>query len=397
MDTPQTDAAPAPASPKQSPVDFLHAPKVDDVMGLCLSGGGYRAMLYHVGAILRLNEFGFLKRLPQIASVSGGSITAGVLALAWQKLTFDGKNVATNLVEEFAAPVIGFSKVAVDVEAGLKGLLPDRTAAKEVAKAYQNHLFGKATLQDLPESPRFTFMATNLETGDGWRFSRDFAADYRVGMIRSPAFRLAEVVGASSAFPPVLSPARIDLSGHAVEAMPGADLNRPPFTRQAVLTDGGVYDNLGLEPVWKRCRTILVSNAGKNIPAMGRPSGRWLGQIMRVIEIGQQQDQNLRIRMLMGLHDIGERNVAYWRIDKPSTGYGATDPLPFDAGEALKAAAIRTRLDPFTPAEADLLLRAGYAGADASVRASGLAPEAARGSFTNLPSGSLRPQARPSP
>ena len=25
-------------------------------IGLCLSGGGYRAMLFHVGAILRLNE-----------------------------------------------------------------------------------------------------------------------------------------------------------------------------------------------------------------------------------------------------------------------------------------------------------------------------------------------------
>jgi NTE family protein len=52
-------------------------------MGLCLSGGGYRAMPFHLGAVWRLNEFGLLRKLVRISSVSGGSITAGVLGLAW--------------------------------------------------------------------------------------------------------------------------------------------------------------------------------------------------------------------------------------------------------------------------------------------------------------------------
>ena len=47
-------------------------------MALCLSGGGYRAMLFHVGALWRLNELGLLPRLDRVSSVSGGSITAGV-------------------------------------------------------------------------------------------------------------------------------------------------------------------------------------------------------------------------------------------------------------------------------------------------------------------------------
>ena len=64
--------------------DFIQARKLEDTIGLCLSGGGYRAMIYHVGAIIRLNELGFLPRLSEIASVSGGSITAGLLALRWQ-------------------------------------------------------------------------------------------------------------------------------------------------------------------------------------------------------------------------------------------------------------------------------------------------------------------------
>src|SRR6267378_4024917 len=55
-------------------------------MALCLSGGGYRAMLFHLGALWRLNQFGYLTKLTRISSVSGGSITAGVLGLKWSKL-----------------------------------------------------------------------------------------------------------------------------------------------------------------------------------------------------------------------------------------------------------------------------------------------------------------------
>jgi predicted acylesterase/phospholipase RssA len=48
-------------------------------IALCLSGGGYRAMLFHLGTLWRLNEFGLLFRLQRISSVSGGSITGAIL------------------------------------------------------------------------------------------------------------------------------------------------------------------------------------------------------------------------------------------------------------------------------------------------------------------------------
>lgn len=63
-------------------------------IALCLSGGGYRAMLFHLGALWRLNEWGYLKRLDRISSVSGGSITAGLLGFKWSKLAFDISGVA---------------------------------------------------------------------------------------------------------------------------------------------------------------------------------------------------------------------------------------------------------------------------------------------------------------
>src|SRR6266699_2742085 len=57
-------------------------------VALCLSGGGYRAMLFHLGALWRLNELAYLPQLTRISSVSGGSITAGVLGHRWGRLAF---------------------------------------------------------------------------------------------------------------------------------------------------------------------------------------------------------------------------------------------------------------------------------------------------------------------
>src|SRR5690349_15848149 len=76
--------------------------KPESGIGLCLSGGGYRAMLFHLGALWRLNELGYLKRLTRVSSVSGGSIAAAVLGQRWGKLEFtetgpEGHPVAANL------------------------------------------------------------------------------------------------------------------------------------------------------------------------------------------------------------------------------------------------------------------------------------------------------------
>ena len=81
--------------------------------GLCLSGGGYRAMLFHIGSLWRLNEAGYLRKLDRISSVSGGSITAGVLGLHWDKLTFDNSDVATNFEEQVVNPLRGFRRCSL--------------------------------------------------------------------------------------------------------------------------------------------------------------------------------------------------------------------------------------------------------------------------------------------
>src|SRR4051812_3822004 len=73
-------------------------------VALCLSGGGYRAMLFHAGALWRLNELGWLRKLDRVSSVSGGSLTAGVLGHSWNDLTFEN-DVATNFVSLVVKPL----------------------------------------------------------------------------------------------------------------------------------------------------------------------------------------------------------------------------------------------------------------------------------------------------
>ena len=53
----------------------------EDGIALCLSGGGYRAMLFHLGTLWYLNDAGYLGKLARVSSVSGGSITAALLAV----------------------------------------------------------------------------------------------------------------------------------------------------------------------------------------------------------------------------------------------------------------------------------------------------------------------------
>ena len=68
---------------------------------MCLSGGGFRATLFHLGALRRLNEIGMLQFIDTFSSVSGGSIINGTFHsktqiefLKQQSLQLPGKVLA---------------------------------------------------------------------------------------------------------------------------------------------------------------------------------------------------------------------------------------------------------------------------------------------------------------
>lgn len=306
--------------------DVFNSDKFDkDSIGLALSGGGYKAAAYHLGALVRLNQLGYLTRIRRISSVSGGSITAGYLGSRWKELTFDAKGIATNFDTIIVEPLREFlTEVNLDITQGVLGLLsPFRSGSDGVAHGYDKHLFKGATLQSLPDdtaAPQFMLVATNYELNSLWRFSKRYAADYRVGRIQEPRFSLARIVAASSAFPPFFCPLELDISGHTLEALPGADRNTGDFKRRALLADGGIYDNMGLEPIWKRFGTLLVSNAGDPFDEDKHP-GDWFQLMLRIISMMHRQAENNRQRQLMILSNLGQRKIAYWPLRNQTSNY----------------------------------------------------------------------------
>ena len=342
-------------------------------IALCLSGGGYRAMVFHLGSLWRLNETGLLKKLNRISSVSGGSITAGMLGLQWKKLNFDKQGVASNLIDLVINPVLELASHTIDVYSVVEGIVnPFKSVADEVADAYRNHLFGHATLQDLPadnEGPRFVINATNVQSKVLWRFSRPFMGDYRVGLIRNPTVQLAVAVGASSAFPPVLSPVQLKLHPQDFDQTTAGDLQKPPFNTDVVLCDGGVYDNLGLETAWKEYQTILVSDGGGATPDDPDPHKDWVQHAVRILALIDNQVGSLRKRWLIGSFQSQQRAGAYWGIRTNIADYNLPNAMncPFD--KTMELASTPTRLKAMGTMLKQGLVNWGYAVCDAALRA----------------------------
>ena len=340
---------------------------VADEIALALSGGGFRATLFHVGTLRRLVELGLLTRIGRFSSISGGSITAGRLAQVWSRLEADPS--VANFDALVTKPLRDFCGRTIDAGAIAHGLFsPFTSAAEEVEEEYAKRLFD-IRLDQLPDSPVFVFGATNLQTGRSFRFTKKYMGDYRIGLIRAPTLPLARAVAASSAFPPVLSPVVIKNPG-AFEPVEGADLaGDPAYTRTLYLSDGGVYDNLGLETVWNRCATVLVSDAGAPFGFGGTVHTDLVRQTMRALDVATDQSRALRKRALIADFQRKERAGAYWGIDTRIADYAPGTQLVCKPAHVLPLASLRTRLNAFSDQEQGELINWGYALTDAALHA----------------------------
>ena len=340
----------------------------DPGIALCLSGGGYRAMLFHTGALWRLNELGYLPKLARISSVSGGSITAAVLGMMWAQLAFDNQGVAQKLEAAVVDPIRGMADQTIDISSVLVGLFTPASVGERTTAAYNTHLFHGATLQDLPDEPRFVINATNAQSGALWRFMKPYMRDYLVGEVPNPDVLLATAVAASAAFPPVLSPVRLKLKPEDYSPPDGEPLHKPPYTTNVFLMDGGVYDNLGLETAWKRLDTILVSDGGGHMSPEPHPKADWLRQVPRILDLINNQVVSLRKRQLIGSYVDKTRGGAYWGIRTKIANYDLPNSMPCPPELTAKLAAVATRLKRLDSTTQERLINWGYAVCDAGMR-----------------------------
>src|SRR5436190_13555316 len=238
-------------------------------IGLALSGGGFRATLYHLGLIRFLRDAGILTQVTHITSVSGGSVTAAHLVLNW-----DRYNGSANDFDAAASELIAF--VRMDVRNRILRRFPlafplrwprkllgrsnrKLTRAGLLEYHYENHLYGDTSLFELPEKPALHVLATNLSEGCLCSFNRNgllmvrrqAGNSIRIDRIHTGLATVAMAVTASSAFPGFFPP--LELTGADVGA------NAGEFGRQAY-TDGGVFDNLGVRMFGCLARPLLADS-----------------------------------------------------------------------------------------------------------------------------------------
>jgi NTE family protein len=334
---------------------------------LALSGGGFRATLFHIGTLIRLNELGHLANLERISGVSGGSITAGMLACRWEALKAAGF-AAAELDRLVTQQLRKFCSRNIDARAIAEGSISPWSSISEVLAREYDELFGNTRLAALPDKPRTVFNTTNLQTGRDFRISKPYMADYRIGRIDTPDLSLGVVVAASSAFPPVLSPCVIEVDPDSWNRTEGADLfDNPRYKHTLTLTDGGAYDNIGLEPI-DGFETVLVSDAGAPFGMQNQAKTDPVGQLARALDIATDQARGLRARYLIELAKLRGQKTAYWGIDTKIEKYPAANKLPCDPAKTDGLKDIRTRLNEFNRTEQETLINWGYALCDAAMR-----------------------------
>ncbi|MGH2435684.1 MAG: patatin-like phospholipase family protein, partial [bacterium] len=209
--------------------------------------------------------------------------------------------------------------------------------------------------------------ATNVQSGALWRFMRPYMRDYKVGEVRKPEVGLATAVAASSAFPPILSPLHLKLDP-SLFTEGGEPLHRPPYTTDVFLTDGGVYDNLGLETAWKRYTTIFVSDGGGQMEPEAAPAHNWICHSLRVNGLIDNQVRGLRKRQVVGSLEAHVRQGAYWGIRTNIREYETAAALECPHTKTLALANINTRLKRLDGITQQRLMNWGYAVADAAIR-----------------------------
>jgi predicted acylesterase/phospholipase RssA len=339
-------------------------------IGLALSGGGFRATLYHLGLVRFLRDAGILQQVTHITSVSGGSIMAAHLALHWDQYTGSAKEF-----DQAAAELIAFIRLDVRnrilrrFPLGLLVRWPRRllglsnrqlTRPGLLENQYKTLLYGDKSLFELPERPQLHILATNISEGCLCSFNRDGLWMMKqkgdrseIDRIRVGLATVPMAVAASSAFPGFFPP--LELTGREVGARGGE------FGRQTY-TDGGVFDNLGvrmfrwLTPLLegeKALDGVLISDVGKRIEVQTATRGGLIRAALRSSDILMDRVWQLETETFQDTFGF-----VFARITDVVGPH--EDPTALHPEVQRQAANIRTDLDAFSLLEISCLIRHGY-------------------------------------
>jgi NTE family protein len=207
--------------------------------------------------------------------------------------------------------------------------------------------------------PLLVINAADLRTGSAFYFTAKESGSWRLGKLARTDITLAHAVTASAAYPLFL-PA-LD------EQYP---FNRRDGSRQAervTLTDGGVYDNLGLAPLWpdrdpsislnvEPVDTIICCRAGYGL-RHDPPSQFFVARLTSAFACIHDRAQNAAIKRLFELSESGKLRdfiLPYLGQDDNKLKFPPTDLVTRE-----EAYAYPTDFSAMSPAWIDRLSRRG--------------------------------------
>ncbi|RUM74891.1 MAG: hypothetical protein DSZ12_04725 [Sulfurovum sp.] len=286
-------------------------------IGLSLSGGGYRAALFHLGVLSYMAKHELLEHISHISTVSGGSIVMGLI----YRLNAFKFPTSKAYLENVHTQAIEFLKETTLLEDNMKISAAKASATngqfalnKKMLRRLKGKVWGlDKDIQTLEDTPIWTINATTGETGKSWRFSKKRMGDYLIGYMKNPHISLAEAIAASAGFPIAIGPLPLYLNKYGYKTKDHYTPGSGDFPREKVtLYDGGLYDNLGTEVFFganatrfpKSIDFLIVSDASApfNIKK-DMASLWWFGKLNQISDIATEQIRSLRIRMFHNLVD----------------------------------------------------------------------------------------------
>jgi NTE family protein len=374
--------------------------------GLALSGGGFRASLFHIGVLARLAELDLLRNVDVISTVSGGSIIGAYYYLKVKEL-LEGKR-RDRLVPTHKAYIRIVHELEIDFLRAVQKNMRMRTfldrhknarmlregysPTERMAELYTEHFYapiqgaqGNIFLKDLPirpacfppqednvpyKIPQLILNATALNTGHLWQFTGSFVGEevsryerHYVEMSPLPklyfhspqltplqkarlhALTLGQAVAASCCVPGLFAPLCL------------TDLHKTGSGKEIIvrLVDGGVFDNQGLVSLFaEECTHIICSDASDLLKCEPNPSTQLLNVAIRANEIMMDRIRN---KILDNLFTRRPGTYAFFHLGAEV----GQNNFPHDPQQFVHALShIRTDLDSFTDKEAYTLMYYGY-------------------------------------
>lgn len=268
-------------------------------IGLALSGGGIRAAIFHLGVLEYLAEVGLFGKITSISSVSGASLCIGLIFAA-------NKNnwpTAGAFVKDIQ-PQVRRLILEENIQRAALIRLPFyprkwRHRVEMLADMLEKKWGIKGNLQNLPPFPFWEINCTTFETGNRFRFRRDYMGDQKIGYVQNPNLPISHLIAASAAFPVLIGPYILKTDGLCFTADKQGKHPVNSIANHYTLWDGGVYDNLGLDALHKigkgldsEINFLIVSNASASIGHQHR--GRPSRNARRLLDIAMSQIDSLR-------------------------------------------------------------------------------------------------------